>query len=130
MINSRYACLFTNLLIGAPPQAEMPMPPVASSSLPAPIAMSVPPIDSLSVDAATPKADKGKQPVRGTRRAREDDSDDESKTPKTTKKKRKLTMRLSKADADEDDGQVGKVIYVVQVCLSFLLSFILSLTEP
>ncbi|KAG1760553.1 hypothetical protein EDD22DRAFT_848420 [Suillus occidentalis] len=103
----------------APPQAEVPTT-GPSASLPAPKVMSVPPINSLAVEAAQPRTDKGKQLVWGTQRPREDDSDDESKTQKMTKKRCKLTKRLSKAivsDADDENGQPGRTIVVKPVAV-------------
>ncbi|KAG1776911.1 hypothetical protein EV702DRAFT_1227857 [Suillus placidus] len=78
---------------------------------PAPKVMSAPPIDSLPAEAAKPTANKGKQPVRGTRRAREDDSDDGSR------KKRKVSRVVSKAlisDTEDEDGQPSRTIIVAK----------------
>jgi hypothetical protein len=92
----------------------------------------IPPIDSLAVEAAQPRTNKGKQPVQGTWQPREDHSDNELKTQKMMKKRRKLTKRLSKAIVsnanDDENRQPGRII-VVKVCLCFLL-FVPLLTEP
>ncbi|KAG1720609.1 hypothetical protein EDD22DRAFT_854598 [Suillus occidentalis] len=85
----------------APPQAEVPTAGL-SASLPAPKVMSVPPINSLVVEAAQLRTNKGKQP-----------------TQKTMKKRHKLTKRLSKAIIsnanDDENGQPGGTIVVKPV---------------
>ncbi|KAG2347664.1 hypothetical protein BDR05DRAFT_945370 [Suillus weaverae] len=78
---------------------------------PAPKVMSAPPINSLPTEAAKLMANKGKQPVWGTRRAREDDSDDGSC------KKHKVSRVVSKAlisDTEDEDGQPSRTIIVAK----------------
>ncbi|KAG1776223.1 hypothetical protein EV702DRAFT_1046375 [Suillus placidus] len=58
---------FFHKTLGFEALAPAPLPnPVSPVPPPAPKVMSVPPIDSLAVEAPTPKTDKGKQPAWGT----------------------------------------------------------------
>ncbi|KAG1832629.1 hypothetical protein DFJ58DRAFT_847963 [Suillus subalutaceus] len=93
----------------APVPTPLPLPvPVPP---PAPKVMSVPPIDSLPVEAAKPTADKGKQPVRGTRRAREDES---GESGDVSCKKHRIVSKAIISDTEDDDGQPGGTIIVVK----------------
>ncbi|KAG2337905.1 hypothetical protein BDR05DRAFT_952269 [Suillus weaverae] len=95
----------TPALVPVPSPTPVLVPP------PAPKVMSAPPIDSLPAKAAKPMANKGKQPVRGTRRAREDDSDNGSC------KKHKVSRVVSKAlisDTEDEDGQPSRTIIVAK----------------
>ncbi|KAG1775255.1 hypothetical protein EV702DRAFT_1236345 [Suillus placidus] len=94
-----------------PAVAPVPSPTPVLVPPPAPKVMSAPPIDSLPTEAAKPTANKGKQPVWGTWRAREDDSDDGSC------KKCKVSRVVSKAlisDTEDEDGQQSMTIIVAK----------------
>jgi hypothetical protein len=93
---------------------------------PAPKVMSVPLIDSLPVDVSKPTTNKGKKPIWGTWRTREDDSDIES-----TVKKHKVSKHLSKAiilDTEDEDGKTGGAVIFVKasLCLIFGRSYYLQ----
>ncbi|KAG1862829.1 hypothetical protein DFJ58DRAFT_725312 [Suillus subalutaceus] len=95
----------------APVPTPVPVPVPVPVLPPAPKVMSVPPIDSLPIKAAKPTADKGKQPVRGTRRAREDES---GESGDVSRKKRRIVLKAIISDTEDDDGQPGKTIIVVK----------------
>ncbi|KAG2030629.1 hypothetical protein BDR03DRAFT_986964 [Suillus americanus] len=94
----------------APALAPEPNP--TSVLPPAPKVMSVPLIDSLLADVPKPTADKGKQPVQGTRQSREVDSDNESKRPKRCKVSKRLSKAMISDTEDEDVQLAGPVIFV------------------
>ncbi|KAG1834618.1 hypothetical protein DFJ58DRAFT_735784 [Suillus subalutaceus] len=92
--------------VPTPLPVPVPVPP------PAPKVMLVPPIDSLPVEAAKPTADKGKQPVWGTWRAREDES---GESGNVSRKKRRIVSKAIISDTEDDDGQPGGTIIVVKL---------------
>ncbi|KAG1828769.1 hypothetical protein DFJ58DRAFT_848923 [Suillus subalutaceus] len=99
--------------LAAPALAPVPTPlPVPVPVLPpAPKVMSVPPINSLPVEAAKLTADKGKQLVRGTQRAREDES---GESGDVSRKKHRIVSKAIISDTEDDDGQPGGTIIVVK----------------